>query len=276
VDLQAYFDRVGFKGLARPDLATLSALHRAHLQAIPYENFDVQLGRPLTPDPAAAFEKIVGRRRGGWCYEMNGAFGLVLAELGFKVTRMAGAAMRDMTGDIAIGNHLVLLIEIDGEPWIADVGFGDGTLEPFRLEPAAMTFGGYAFRLEAMGESWWRFHNHEHGGAKSFDFQVTPADPALLAAKCEVLQSAADSPFVLNAVAQRYRGETILQLRGRTLRRLTPSGDVDTQLLASADELVAILAAEFDLDLPEAATLWPRICARHEEVMAASAAAAPT
>jgi N-hydroxyarylamine O-acetyltransferase len=273
VDLQAYFDRVGFRGRAHADLATLRALHRAHLQAVPYENFDVQLGRPLTPDPAAAFEKIVGRRRGGWCYEMNGAFGLVLAELGFKVTRMAGAAMREMMGDVAIGNHLVLLVEIDGAPWIADVGFGDGALEPFALKPAAMTFGGYAFRVEAMDEGWWRFHNHEQGGARSFDFQVAPADPALLAAKCDGLQTAPDSTFVLNAVAQRYRGETILQLRGRVLRRVTPPGAVETQLLASADELVAVLAREFDLDLPEAATLWPRICARHDEVMAAAAAA---
>jgi N-hydroxyarylamine O-acetyltransferase len=274
MDLQAYFDRIGFSGPARADLATLRGLHRAHLQAVPYENFDVQLGRPLTPDPTAAFEKIVGRRRGGWCYEMNGVFGLVLAELGFKVTRMAGAAMREMMGDVAVGNHLVLLVEIGGQPWIADVGFGDGTLEPFRLEPAAMAVGGYAFRVEAMDEGWWRFHNHEQGGARSFDFRVAPADPALLAAKCQALQTASDSTFVLNAIAQRYRGETILQLRGRTLRRVTPPGAVETRLLASADELVAVLAGEFDLDLPEAATLWPRICARHEEVMAAAAAAA--
>jgi N-hydroxyarylamine O-acetyltransferase len=134
-----------------------------------------------------------------------------------------------------------------------------------------MIVAGFPFRLEAVDESWWRFHNHPWGGAKSFDFQVAPADPALLRAKCDALQSAPDSPFVLNAVAQRYRGETILQLRGRTLRLVTPSGDVETELLASADELVAVLAAEFDLDLPEAATLWPRICARHEAVMAAAA-----
>jgi N-hydroxyarylamine O-acetyltransferase len=135
-----------------------------------------------------------------------------------------------------------------------------------------MTFGGYAFRVEAMDAGWWRFHNHEQGGAKSFDFQVASADPALLAARCEALQSAPDSTFVLNAVAQRYRGEAILQLRGRVLRRVTPPGTVETELLASADQLVAVLAREFDLDLPEAATLWPRICARHEAVMAAAAA----
>jgi len=274
MDLQAYLDRIGYAGLVRPDLATLRALHRAHLQAIPYENLDVQLGRPLTPDPAAAFEKIVGRRRGGWCYEMNGVFGAVLGEIGFRVTRMAGAAMREAVGDGAIGNHLVLLVELDGEPWIADVGFGDGILDPFRLEPAELRAGGYPFRLEALDQGWWRFHNHEFGGARSFDFAVAPADPGLLADKCAWLQSAPDSTFVLNAIAQRYRGDEIWQLRGRVLRRVRPDG-VESRLLGSADELVGVLADTFDLDLPEAASLWPRVLARHEAVVAAAAAAVP-
>jgi N-hydroxyarylamine O-acetyltransferase len=272
MDLKAYFERVHFRGEARPDLATLRALHRAHLQAIPYENLDVQLGRRLTPDPAAAFEKVVGQGRGGWCYEMNGVFGAVLAEIGFKVTRMAGAAMRELMGDDVIGNHLVLLVEVEGESWIADVGFGDGTLEPFRLTPGALTVEGFSFRLERLDDRWWRFHNHEYGGAKSFDFAVEPANPELLAGRCDWLQYAPDSHFVLNAVVQRYRGNEILQMRGRVLRRVTPGG-VEQSLLGSADEFVDILSRDFDLDLPEAATLWPRILARHEQVMAAAAEA---
>ena len=133
MDLKAYLDRIGFAGEPRPDLATLSALHRAHLMAIPYESLDVQLGRPLTPDPDAAFEKIVVRRRGGWCYEMNGLFGLALEAIGFRVTRLAGGVMREVLGDVQVGNHLVLRVDLD-RPWIADVGFGDGTLEPFPLQ----------------------------------------------------------------------------------------------------------------------------------------------
>ena len=273
MDRLAYFDRIGFRGEARADLATLVALHRAHLQAIPYENLDVQFGRPVTIDPDAAFDKIVTRRRGGWCYEMNGLLGAVLADIGFKVTRMAGAALRELKGDGAVGNHLVLLVEIDDEPWIADVGFGDGSLEPFRLKAATMTIGGYDLRLEALDDRWWRFHNHAFGGAKSFDFTLGQADPALLAQKCQWLQTAPESGFVLNAVAQRFRGEEILQLRGRVLSRVRPDGKT-TRTLASADEFVAVLAQDFGLDLPEAADLWPRIVARHEAVLAAAAAEA--
>jgi N-hydroxyarylamine O-acetyltransferase len=267
VDLPAYFERVGFRGDARPDLATLKALHRAHSFAIPYENFDVQLGRPLTPDPAAAFDKIVRRGRGGWCYEMNGVLGAVLEAIGFKVTRLAGAAMRGTMGDETIGNHLVLLVELDDGPWIADVGFGDGSRDPFPLCEGAIISDGFACGLQRLDADWWRMLNHPDGGAPHFDFRLQPADPALLAAKCEDLQTSPASPFVLNAVAQRHVGEEIRLLRGRVFRRVHPHWKEES-LVDSAADLVALLQREFALDLPEAADLWPRICARHEEVFA--------
>jgi len=275
VDLAAYLDRIGHAGPVRADLASLRAVHRAHLLAIPYENLDVQLGRPLTTDPAQAYDKIVGRRRGGWCYEMNGLLGWALGEIGFSVTRMAGAAMRAERGDATIGNHLVLRIDLPGEatPWIADVGFGDGILDPFPLRPAELTAEGYRFRLEPMDEGWWRFHNHEFGGAKSFDFTLPAADPALLAEKCAWLQAAPESTFVMNLICQRWRGGEVLQLLGRTYRRIRP-GVREERTIASADEMLRVLRDDFTLDVPEAAGLWPRVVARHEEVMAAAAAAA--
>ena len=273
MELGAYLDRIGYAGSLAPDVATLKALHRAHLLAIPYENLDVQLQRPLTPDPAAAYDKIVRRGHGGWCYEMNGLFGAMLEAAGFDVMRMAGAANRELLGDIVIGNHLVLRVEIDGETWIADVGFGDGSIDPFRLQPAEFEVEGFPFRLEKLDARYWRFHNHPHGGAKSFDFALEPADPQLLAGRCDWLQYAPESSFVQNLVAQRFRDGAILQLRGRTLRTVRPGG-VDNRLIGSADELVAVLRTDFSLDAPEVAGLWPRVVARHEEVVAAAAEAA--
>lgn len=275
MDLAAYFDRIGFTGEARPDLTTLRALHSAHLLAIAYENLDVQLGRPLTIDPAAAFDKLVTRRRGGWCYEMNGLLGAALDEIGFEVTRMAGAVMREVRGDDAIGNHLVLRVDLD-EPWIADVGLGDGTLEPYRLRAGPMQSGGYSFRLELLDGRWWRFRNHQFGGAPSFDVAIEPTELSVLAEKCHELQTAPDSMFRMNLICQRFKGDgVILQLLGRSLRTLRPGTRQDL-ILASADELMSVLASDFGLDVPEAASLWPRICARHEAVLAAQAAAAAT
>src|SRR5580704_16536504 len=105
VDLEAYLRRIGYDGPLRADLETLRALHRAHLMAVPYEGFDIQLKRPIPFDPHAAFEKIVHGHRGGWCYEMNGAFGVALQAIGLKVSRRAG--------DVTFPHmHLVLTVAV--------------------------------------------------------------------------------------------------------------------------------------------------------------------
>lgn len=267
MDLQAYLDRVGFTGVPRPDLATLRAIHRGHALSISYENLDVQLGRPLTTSPAEAFDKLVTRRRGGWCYEMNGVLGAALDAIGFKVTRLAGGVHRATIGEAAVGNHLVLLVDLPEGPWIADLGFGDGPRDPFPLQAGEIVSDGFAYRLEEMADGWWRLHNHDRGGAPSFDFRTDPADPALLAAKCLELQTSPASPFVQNVVAQRHMPGEIRLLRGRAFRRVTPTGQEDT-LIATADDFTALLSREFELDVPETAGLWDRICARHEELFA--------
>ena len=110
MDIDAYLARIDLSWPLPPTLETLTVVHRAHLRAIPYENLDVQLGRPVTIERPAIFEKIVSRHRGGWCYEMNGLLGWALGELGFRVTRVAGAVMREAMVDAFIGNHLVLKV----------------------------------------------------------------------------------------------------------------------------------------------------------------------
>ena len=269
MDVQAYFDRIGFQGVPRADLASLRALHRAHSLAISYDSLDVPLGRPVTTDPAEAFDKIVRRGRGGWCYEMNGLLGAVLEDIGFQVTRLAGGVHRMVRGEAVVGNHLVLRVDLD-QPWIADVGFGDGPRDPYPLQAGEITSDGFVYRLERLDDDWWRFHNHPAGGAPNFDFTLEPADPAKLSAMCQQLQTAPDSIFVMTAIAQRHMGAEIRLLRGRAFRRLTPHSQ-DDSLIASADDFVALLKREFELDLPEAASLWDRICARHEVLFATAA-----
>ena len=271
-DIDAYLTRISFSGPLRPDLATLTALHRAHLRAIPYENLDVQLGRPVTIEQPKIFDKIVTGQRGGWCYEMNGLFGSVLSTIGFKVTRSAGAVMREARGNDAAGNHLVLKVELEEGVYLADVGFGDGPLDPIRVHEGPFKANGFDFALSRDQEGWWRLHNHPGGGAASFDFDMTPADETLLARKCAWLQSSPDSGFVQNAVAQRHFSHGLWQMRGRVLRELTPESKRD-HVLTSADEYVEVLSDVFGLRLPEAASLWPRICKRHEAILAAQASA---
>src|SRR5581483_10607757 len=135
MNIRSYLARVGVSGPISRNLEGLRTLHRAHLYAIPYENLDVQLGWPVTIEIGPIYEKIVARRRGGWCYEMNGLLGWALSELGFEVTRCAGGVMREAAGDAMVGNHLVLRVVIPEGVYLADVGFGDGPLDPIRIAP---------------------------------------------------------------------------------------------------------------------------------------------
>src|SRR5215468_1867636 len=122
--LEAYLTRIGVPQPAAADAAALRWLHRAHLLAVPFENLSIHLGEPISLDPGDLLAKVVGRRRGGFCYELNGAFALLLEALGFGVRRVAARVY----GGGKLGppfDHLCLAVRPadDGAPWLADVGF---------------------------------------------------------------------------------------------------------------------------------------------------------
>ena len=264
LELSAYLHRIRFDGSVRPDLATLRAMHRAHQYAIPFENLDVLLRRPVALDLEANYDKIVCQRRGGWCYELNGVMGWALKEIGFEVVRMSAGVMRVQAGDAQLGNHLCLLVGLD-QPYLVDVGFGGSLAEPLPLRASEREDRPYRLGLSEIGDSYWRYAEiaHGDGDAFSFDFRAAPGDEALLARKCRFLQTDPASPFIQNLVVQRRSADTHFSLRGRVLATIHATR-VDKELLNSSDELVATLRDSFGLDTPEAATLWPSICARHE------------
>ena len=116
MDVPAYLNRINYHGGLMPNAETLCGLHTAHLLAVPFENLDIHLGRPIVLEEDALFDKIVTRRRGGFCYELNGLFAGLLRELGFDVTRLA-AGVINSTGDFSpIFDHLTLMVTLD-ERW---------------------------------------------------------------------------------------------------------------------------------------------------------------
>jgi len=134
IDVAAYLNRIAYEGSLEPNAETLNRLHAAQRLSVPYENLDVTLRRPMDHTPAGIFQKIVVRRRGGWCHELNRLFAALLAALRFKVT-YHNAKVWSPTGDLAPDfSHLVLVVQL-AERWIADVGFGArGPLEALRLD----------------------------------------------------------------------------------------------------------------------------------------------
>jgi N-hydroxyarylamine O-acetyltransferase len=274
MQLDAYLRRIGIARPQRADLDALCAVHRAHLLAIPYENLDVQLGLRTTTSVAECFEKIVTRGRGGWCYEMNGLLGWALQELGFRVTRCAAAVMRETRGDSVMGNHLVLKVDLEEGHFLADAGFGDGPIDPIRVVPGAFTSHGVRFALTQPHSGWWRLANLDAAVPDSFDFNLVEADERALDAQCSALQTSADSTFVQNLVAIRYAKRGITTLRGRTLKYFA-AGATTVRLLHSPEELVDVLRSDIGLHVPEAASLWPKIVARHEVLFAGERPAEP-
>lgn len=264
MDLSAYLDRVGFGGAARPDLATLTAVMRAHVLAVPFENVDVQLGRPLDTSVARAFDKIVTRRRGGWCYEMNGVLGWALGEIGFDVTRIAAGVMREQMGDAQMGNHLALIVVLDGRRYLVDGGFGSALWAPLPLELGERWDEPFAVSLRAEADGYWRFVETLQGGPFSFDFRDALADEALLAAKCDWQQSHESSPFVQNLVAQKRESDRVhVTMRGRVFTR-NDAERADKRVIETRDEWLALMRDVFGIDEAEMAGLWPAICQRHE------------
>ena len=258
--LSAYFSRIGYSGPVTPDLTTLEAVMRAHAAAVPFENLDVQLGRPLGTELPAIYAKLVERRRGGWCYEQNGLLGWALGEMGFDVTRIAAGVMRHMLGD-TVGNHLTLIVNLD-EPWLVDVGFGGTQAMPLPLAAGEHDHAPFTVSL-AEADGYWRFSERFAANDPfSFDFHAVPADEALLAGRCQALQTDPESPFVQNLVVQQRQGERHLTLRGRMLVERDAAGEAK-HLVQDPGEFVALLRDRFGLDLPEAAGLWDKVCARH-------------
>ncbi|MER8185042.1 arylamine N-acetyltransferase [Kitasatospora sp. NPDC094015] len=128
----AYLDRIGAPRPARPDAQALAALQSAHLLAVPFENLSIHLDEPVRLDLDLLLEKIVGRRRGGFCYELNGAFAELLRALGYRVTlHSARVFAGERPGPPQ--DHLALLVDL-GEPWLVDVGFGRFSKLPLRLD----------------------------------------------------------------------------------------------------------------------------------------------
>jgi N-hydroxyarylamine O-acetyltransferase len=277
LDVAAYLDRLGLPEQGRPSIEALRRLHRAHVEHVPYESLEIQLGRPTTVDPLESAERIVQRRRGGYCYHLNGAFSALLGALGYRVTRHVGGVQR--THDHAAGAtaaHMALTVE--GLPdetcpegvWMADVGLGAALHEPLPLRDGVYRQGHLEFgvrRSDAVAGGW-RLDNDPRGSFVGMDFRAEPAEIADFAAMHEYLSTAPESPFVRVSVVQRRDSSGADVLRGITLTRL---GDpTPATVLRARVEWYEALADLFgltleDVDATERERLWKRLLAAHEE-----------
>ena len=197
MEVARYLDRIAYDGPLEPTAATLAGLHEAHYRTVPFENLDIALGRPIVPVEATCYAKIVDRRRGGFCYELNCAFAWLLRALGFQVTLHSAEVWEGESGGFSPPfDHLALRVNVGGS-WLADVGFGAAFFRPLRLDERGEQHDpGGVFRVIEAG-AWLRLESRDADGAwrPAYRFGLSPYALADFAARCRYHQASPDSHF---------------------------------------------------------------------------------
>lgn len=201
---QQYLERMGVHKLPGTLSAdTLVQLQKAHLFSIPFEDLDVHWQQEIKLDKKSLFQKIVAGRRGGYCYELNGIFYYLLQSLGFEVNMIAGRVIKGKKTGPAY-DHMVLLVTIDGQQWLTDVGFGDFSLQPICLNENVQYDGRNYYRigkkehehqLYLTAEKW---NNNKKQFIPEYLFTTEPCSIDDFADMNQYQQSDPDSYFVQN------------------------------------------------------------------------------
>lgn len=245
-----YLQRLGFDRSPPLDAEGLRALHRAHLGAFPFENLDIHLGRPILLDGDAILAKLLDQGRGGYCYELNGAFGSLLVAVGFDVTLLEARVYGGAAGD-EVGihfDHACLLVDLGDGRRLADVGFGACFADPIEFRPAVDQLDpNGVYRLDERPDGW--FDLLEDGQPR-YRLSTTPRRLADFAPGNEHQQTSPDSSFTRNTVCSLATERGRVTLRGRQLIETVDGERTEREL--TADRLGSILAERFGIVLPAA------------------------
>jgi N-hydroxyarylamine O-acetyltransferase len=249
VEIPAYLERIAYSGSTEPTAATLRALHRAHLFAVPFENLDIALGRRIVTDEARILDKVVRQRRGGFCYELNSAFAALLRALGFEVTLLSARAARPIGGEGPEFDHLALRVGLE-QPWLADVGFGESFLEPLRIEPGTeQSDPAGTFRLAEKGD---RLQVEKAGSdgmwKPQYSFSLQSRTLEDFSGMCHYHQTSPESHFTQNRICSRATPDGRITLSGMKLIT-TANGQREERALTSEDERVSVLREQFGIEL---------------------------
>lgn len=249
LDLDAYFRRIGYRGPAAPSLETLAALMHAHVCAVPFENLDVLLARPIDLSIDAIVEKIVVRRRGGYCFEQNTLFTAVLRALGFAVETLEARVRPPGATAVLPRTHMTLRVRLPGGDRLADVGFGaDGPLLPVPFDGTPVVCAGDSHRLarEPGGALVLRRRASE-AWSDLYAFLETPAQPVDFVVANHFTSTWPQSTFVRSLTAQRSTLDARHVLRGRSYT--CRSGEVSETRELDDTSALALLRNVIGLDV---------------------------
>ncbi|HWF28164.1 MAG TPA: arylamine N-acetyltransferase [Mycobacterium sp.] len=255
LDLNGYFDRINYRGPAEPNLDVLQDLVTAHTRTIPFENLDPLMGVPVDDlSPESLTDKLVRRRRGGYCYEQNGLMGDVLAEIGFRVRRLAGRVIWMLAPDAPAPaqTHTVLAVTFPGSggPYLVDVGFGgQSPTSPLRIETGSVqrtTLEPY--RLEDRGEGLVLQAQIRGEWASLYEFTTRTAPEIDLKVGSWFVSTHPSSHFVTSLMVARVTDAARMNLAGRNLT--IHGADASEKIrLQDAAAVVDTLGDRFGIDV---------------------------
>lgn len=270
MDAEKYLSRIGFASTAEPSLDVLRSLHTGHLLSVPFENLTVHSGGQVKLDLPLLYEKIVSRRRGGFCYENNGLFSWLLSELGFQVTLLSGQVKNEQTGLFGPHfDHLIIMVTLDGHRWLCDVGFGaEGFSVPLSLETSGPQEQGHrVYRVRQDGDM--RFLELqsektavEHGDwAEVYKFTLEPRRLEQFTRMCQYHQSSPCSIFFCKSLCSILKPGGRISYVGRRLITTTfpteeTRGVLKTTRELKEEEIPGVLAENFGIELNS--TLIPK------------------
>jgi arylamine N-acetyltransferase len=267
-----YLARLGLPGRPAPTVAALTALHRRHLDTVPYENLAAMLGRPDPAGPAVTLARVAAGGNAGYCFHHNGLLEVVLRDLGFAVERRFGHVRTLPDPEL---NHLGLLVTIGGRRWWPDLGLGDALRDPVEVTAGAFTQGPFRYQLTGVGEAGeWTFHHDPAAGSFGvMDMRAaSPTDDQVAAAHREL--STGGGRFARVLVVQRRDDGGAETLRGLRHSR-AGDGAFSRDLAAYADwrpVLTALGVSVAGVGEDELRALHARMLALHQERAAAGEA----
>jgi len=240
-DVDAYLRRIDHPPVRAPTAESLATLHRAHLLAVPFENLDIHRKHPIRLEEDALFDKVVRRRRGGFCYELNGAFAALLRALGFEV----GLLSARVRGDAGLGpelDHLALVVTLE-ERWLVDVGFGDSFSSPLRLDVREPQIDGdraYCIREDDDRGLWLDERRDDGPFQASYRFTLERRALTDFDAMCLFHQTSPESHFTRQTVCSLPTREGRITLRGEGLLTTRGREKSEVPLPTEADRMEAL------------------------------------
>jgi N-hydroxyarylamine O-acetyltransferase len=263
-EVTAYLDRIGYEGPSTPTLETLYGIRHAHLFNVPFENLDIlPLGRPLSLEPAALYDKIVRRHRGGFCYELNGLLATILRDLGYGVTVVSVQFVEDDGAFSPPFDHMALVVASPDSPdlWLVDVAGGRrSSANPLPLIDGFTEFQPdiqRAFRLTAIGDRW-QLDEQPPGEPwlPDYTFQLIPRTISDFLPRCRFQEQDPNSHFRQGPLCSLPTPNGRVTLSKNQL--ITTIAGIREERTLSGDEFAEVLRVAFGIDLVGAQHRWHR------------------